>query len=152
MEVFTSCEICFFCWSRSLNHPVVVHISVVVNSCCWQGVKQIQMKVLWSKWTSHLFEPPWINDQGKEVQTIFCNLLSRSSAWSQEGRQFFPRGQAHPGRECSKALVQRHYARQVYGGWKKRVRYSHLMFRLVYQSFRVQKLFSGRAWSKMDLT
>ena len=48
IEVFTRCEICFFCSSRSLGHPVVVCNPVVVNSCCWQYVKQVQMKILWS--------------------------------------------------------------------------------------------------------
>jgi len=59
----------------------------------------IQMKVLWSRCTSHSFEPPWFKDQGKEVQTTFCKLHSRCSTWSQGGKQFFPRRPTHLRRE-----------------------------------------------------
>ena len=99
MEVFTRCEIYFFCWSRSLGHPVVVYIYVVVNNCCWQLVKQVQMKVLWSSWTSHLIEPPWINDQGKEVQTTLYDRFNSSFVGRKGGRQFLPRKPTHPRRE-----------------------------------------------------
>ena len=54
--------------------------------------------------TSHLFEPPWINDQGREVQTTLCDLLSRSFVGSQGGRQLFTGGQAHPGRKVFKGI------------------------------------------------
>ena len=62
------------------------------------------MKVFWRRCTWHLFEPPWINDQGREVQTTFCDLLSRSSAWSQGGKQFSPRGPAHQGGKVVKGF------------------------------------------------
>jgi len=57
------------------------------------------MKVLWSRCTSHLFEPPWINDQGREIQTTFCDHFSRSFVGKQGGRQFFPGRPAHTRRE-----------------------------------------------------
>ena len=85
--------------NQELAHAVVVCMPAFVNSCCWQLFKQVQMKVLWSICSSHLFEPPWIKDQGKEVQTTFCKLHSRSSAWSQGGKQFFPRQPTHTRRE-----------------------------------------------------
>ena len=54
--------------------------------------------------TSHLFEPPWINDQGREVQTTFYDHLNKIFASSQGGKQFFPRGPAHPGRRVVKGF------------------------------------------------
>ena len=57
------------------------------------------MKVLWSRCTSHLFEPPWVNDQGREVQTTFYDHFNRSSIGRKGGRQFFLGGLAHLGRE-----------------------------------------------------
>ena len=46
-----------------------------------------------------MFEPPWINDQGKEAQTTFYDHFNRIYARRQGGRQFFPRRPAHPRRE-----------------------------------------------------
>ena len=57
------------------------------------------MKVLWSRRTSHLFDPPWINNQGREIQTTFCDHFNISSIGRKGGRQFFPRRLAHPRRE-----------------------------------------------------
>jgi len=57
------------------------------------------MRVLWSRCNSHLFDPPWINDQGKEVQTTFYDHFNKISTGRQGGRQFFLGRLAHPGRE-----------------------------------------------------
>ena len=56
------------------------------SCCCWQLFKQVQMEFLWSRCTSHFFEPPWINDQGREVQTTFYDRWDwASSLQSKEG-------------------------------------------------------------------
>ena len=52
--MLTSCANLFLLLKQELVHPVFVCMHVVVNSCCWQLFKQVQMKVLWSRCTSHL--------------------------------------------------------------------------------------------------
>ena len=106
---------------------------------------------MWSKRTSHLFEAPLINDQGKEVQTTFYDMFSRSSAGRQGGRQFFPRRLAHPGREvvkdfCSEALCKASV-------WRLK---EEVVVTLRYcsdqyiNSLETKSSFSGKACSKMD--
>ena len=105
------------------------------------------MKVLWSRCTSHLFEPPWMNDQGIIVQTTFYDHFSKSFVGRQGGRQFFLGGPAHLGRKavryfCLEAQCKGKCVEPKLRGCC----YSHLLFRSMYQSFGDQKFLS-----KMDL-
>ena len=149
MEVFTRCENLFLLLKQEFRPSSCC----LCFCCCWQLVQQVQMKVLWSWWTSHLFEPPWINDQGKEVQTTFYDHLSRSSVGRQGGRQFFPRRPAHPRREVvrnfgSEALYKGKCREAERRGWVTLIYYLDQYISLL----ETKISFSGKTWSKMDLT
>ena len=100
---------------------------------------------------SHLFEPPWINDQGKEVQTTFCDHFSRSSAWSQGGKQFFPRGPTHPGRRVFKGFGSEALCKASVWRLKEEGVVTPIYCSDQYVTLLEPKSSSsGKVWSKMD--
>ena len=143
-------KICFFCWSRSLCHPVVV--CIFVNSCCWQLVKQVQKKILWSRCS---FTFVWATlDQWSRQRRSNYLLWSSQQEFCMKSRRktILPKRTNTSKKESG----QRRWFRGTMQCkcMEAEIRgccYSHLLFRSVYQYFGDQKLFSGKAWSKMDL-
>lgn len=84
----------------------------------------------------------------KQCLATFYKLLNRNSEWV-VGRQFLIGGQAHPGREVLTTFEfwfkETSHVRQVYGGWMKRVLYSHLLQKSVYESFKSKRYLMGRS-------
>ena len=135
-------KICFFCWSRSLGHLVVVCNDVVVNSCCWQLFKQVKMKILWRR-CNFTFVWATLNQWWRKIssnyllwpsQQEFCIKLRRKTVLPKRTNTY------------RKESSQRFWFRGTMQGKCMEVErrgccYSHLLFISVFQSFGDQNFF-----------